>query len=61
MGYEDAFSNLGSIMEIMRDLEYVNNFVQVSIDRPNANWKSLGILGNDRKEIIPQPALHWEL
>ena len=54
MGYGDAFSNLESIKEIykVQIIEYVNNFVKVSIDRPNTNWKSLGILG-DGKLILP--------
>ena len=31
MGHDDAFSNLSSLKETLKDLDYVNNLLQVSI------------------------------
>ena len=50
MGHADAVSCLEHLKERMKDIDYTNNLLQLSMDGPNVNWKVLGLLKEDRQE-----------
>ena len=49
MGHASAEDTLAPLKEVHKDLDLVLNLVQVSIDGPNVNWKTVEIIEDHRK------------
>ena len=49
MGYTRAEDTSASLKEVHKDLDLVHNLVQVSVDCPNINWKTVEIIEDHRK------------
>ena len=49
MGYARAEDTFASLKEVHKDLDLVHNLVQVSVDCPNINWKTVEIIEDHRK------------
>ena len=50
MGHARASYLMQSLIEVLKDLDYANKMVQVSMDGPNANWFLLDNLSIHQKE-----------
>ena len=48
MGHATAEDTYKSLAEIHNGLDLVHNLVQISMDGPNVNWKTLDIVSEDR-------------
>ena len=51
MGHARASDLMQSLIEVLKDLDYVNKMVQISMDGPSVNWALLDNLSIHRKEI----------
>ena len=49
MGYTRAEDTSASLKEVHKDLDLVHNLVQVSMDGPNINWKTVEIIEDHQK------------
>ena len=49
MGHASAEDTFASLKEIHKDLDYVHNFVQVTMEGPNINWKTVEIMEYHQK------------
>ena len=49
MGHASAENTFASLKEVHKDLDLVHNLVQVSMDGPNVNWKTVEIIEDHRK------------
>ena len=49
MGHASAKDTFASLKEVHKDLDLVHNLVQVSMDGPNVNWKTVEIIEDHRK------------
>ena len=49
MGHASAEDTFASLKEVHKDLDLVDNFIQVSMDGPNVNWKTVEIIEDHRK------------
>ena len=50
MGHARASDLMQSLIEVLKDLDYINKIVQVFMDGPNKNWALLDNLSIHRKE-----------
>ena len=50
MGHARASDQTQSLIKRLKDLDYANKMVQVSLDGPNVNWSLLDKLAIHRKE-----------
>ena len=51
VGHARASDLMESLIEVLKDLDYVNKMVQVSMEGPNVNWGLLDDLFIHRKEV----------
>ena len=49
MGHASAEDTFASLKEVHKDLDLVHNLIQVSMDGPNVNWKTVEIIDDHRK------------
>ena len=55
MGHASAEDIFVSLKEVHKDLALVRNLVQMSVDSPNVNWKTVEIIEDHRKIQDPNP------
>ena len=49
MGHANAEDTFAFLKKVYKDLDFVHNLVQVSVDGPNVNWKTLEIIEDHQK------------
>ena len=50
IGHRDAETCLKSLIDILGNLDYANNLIQMGVDGPNVNWNLFDMMKQDRLE-----------
>ena len=61
IGHGDAETCLKSLIDVLGNLDYVNNLIQMGMDGPNVNWNLFDMMKQDRVEKNPKASPMLEL